>query len=120
VPDTCAVSGVVAWLRRYFLFETWTWAEPAEAARQRSRWPLWRRAVRPVGAVAWWAGLLLGRITGKRRDLNSVSELMVSVLLAVVVLACVVYGVVDGFRERRREGTDSDRPTYSARDSTTT
>jgi hypothetical protein len=101
------MDGLTRWARRYFLFENWTWDEPGLAARRRASWPAWRRAVRPVGAGAWWSAVVLGLILGSDRKPLWIFVLgSVSVSLA---LACALFGIVDGARQRRQEHRDASR-----------
>lgn len=93
---------LAAYASRYFLFENWTWDEPDTAARVKAAWPAWRRAVRPVGAAAWWIGVVIGWATGNNSWANvGLPVRVITVALGVVLVTCIVFGVVDGARTRR-------------------
>jgi len=95
-------------LRRYFLAE-WLSTDPEADARRRAGWPLWRRAVRPIGAIARWAGALPSLIAGHRVRIDSYGGLLVAA--NVVLVCCVAIWAVDKIREhRRRHATETTQP----------
>jgi hypothetical protein len=88
-------------LRRYLLLEAWTWSTPEQAAGRRAEWPAWRRAVRPVGAIAWWAAVAIALLTTPY-DGNSVTPAgQLFVVLWLVIAACIAVSVIDGMAHRR-------------------
>jgi hypothetical protein len=90
-------------VRRYLLFEDWTWSDPETAARHRVSWPAWRRAIRPVAAALWWTGVIIGAIVQPTwRSMSPPARVCWSAAL-VIIGGCVVLGVVDGFRQRRTD-----------------
>jgi hypothetical protein len=101
-PILVIMEGVMRWARRYFLFENWTWDEPEVAAQRRSSWPSWRRAIRPVGAVAWWSAAVVGLVLGS--DRMPLWIFVLGSVLVSVALACVLFGIADGIRQRRQTG----------------
>jgi hypothetical protein len=84
-------------LRRYFLFEAWTWSRPADAARRRATWPAWRRAIRPVGAVAFL-------VMASARLFPDPARLRIGIPFVVVTVCCVVLGSTLEARDRHRQG----------------
>lgn len=96
------MEGIIRWARRYFLFENWTWDQPQVAARRRASWPRWRRAVRPVGAVAWRMGVALG-LAFEPDNSAPLAVYVIGSLLVSVAICCALFGIVDGIRQRRAE-----------------
>ena len=92
---------VLARTRRYFLFADWTFSEPDTAARQRASWPIWRRAVRPVGASLWWTGSIIGLVIQPSWRTMSAPYRVCAVASLVIIGGCVAFGAIDGFRQRR-------------------
>jgi len=90
-------------LRRYLLLEAWTWSTPEQAACRRAEWPIWRRAVRPVGATAWWAAVAIALLTTPYAGDGVTPAGQVFVLLWLVIGACVTVTVVDGVARRSAE-----------------
>ena len=87
-------------------FDRWTLINPAEMHERRVRWPLWRRALRPVGATVWFVGILLGIFIPGFNDwrhagwpVRATATVMIS-----CVLLCVALGVGLEWRDRHREG----------------
>ena len=87
--------------RRYVLFENWTWSDPDTAARRRASWPAWRRAIRPIGAAAYWACAIAGLVLDPSWRTAGTPLRVLIIAGLVIVGACVVFGTVDGFRQRR-------------------
>jgi hypothetical protein len=87
-------------IRRYFLAENWTWDEPEVAARRRAEWPTWRRAIRPVGATAYWIGAIVA-IVFHPHGILSADGLYLA--LFPIIIGCAGFGIVDGFRPRRED-----------------
>lgn len=105
VRDTVGVEGVLGAVRRYFLFEGWTWDKPSVVEQRRASWPRWRRAVRPVGALAWWTTVVLGAVYNNDwQRVPLVGQVLCSIFAAVAA-GCVILGVIDGLRWRRRART---------------
>jgi hypothetical protein len=92
-------------LRRRYLYEGWTWAEPEEDARRRAGWPLWRRLLRPVGAISILAFAALATLTNTYGVHAFVAYDGAFAILPVIAAAVFVFGIVDGFRWRRAEKT---------------
>jgi hypothetical protein len=90
-----------AWARRYLLFEGWTWSDSETAARRRASWPTWRRAVRPIGAVAYWVGWAVALILQPSWRTPDAPLRAFYIALYVIVGGCVLLGIIDGFRQRR-------------------
>lgn len=86
--------------RRYLLFEGWTWSDSDTAARRRASWPTWRRAVRPIGAVAYWVGWAVALILQPSWRTADGPLRAFYIALYVIVGGCVLLGIIDGFRER--------------------
>jgi hypothetical protein len=99
-------------LRRYLLAENWTWDEPDLAARRRANWPAWRRAVRPVGAAAYWIGAIVGIVFDPHGILSAGGLYLV---LIPIVVVCAVFGIADGFRQRRADRSASTSPSPNPR-----
>src|SRR5262245_51567518 len=87
-----------AWARRYLLFENWTWSDSDAGARRRASWPTWRRAVRPIGAVAYWAGWAVALFLQPSWCTAGAPLRAFYIALYVIIGGCVLFGIVDGFR----------------------
>jgi hypothetical protein len=90
----------------YLLFERSTWTDRAKIERRRADWPLWRRGVRPIGALAWWIGIAVSVATNEtladqRHHWTDVGTFLV--LVTVVLLSCVDIGIGTLIRERTIE-----------------
>ena len=90
-------------LRRYLLLEAWTWSTPEQAAGRRAEWPAWRRAVRPVGAIAWWAAVAIALLTTAYAGDSVTPAGQLFVVVWLVIGACIAVTVVDGVARRRAE-----------------
>lgn len=88
-------------MRRYFLFESWTLSDPDTAARHRASWPAWRRAIRPIGAAVWWTGAVIGLLLQPTWRTMSAPYRACAIFSLVILGGCVVFGAIDGFRQRR-------------------
>jgi len=87
-------------LRRYFWFEKFTLSDPDEDAQRRAVWPLWRRAVRPIGATAWWIVVIVGLVSDHHVRIDAYGGLLIALL--VVVLCCLTIWAVTRFVERQK------------------
>lgn len=90
-------------LRRYLLFERFTLIDPDEMRRRRVSWPIWRRALRPIGAACFWTSGLF-QFANLSISQAGVGELIVGFALLSGLVGCVVLGVGLEWRDRRREG----------------
>jgi uncharacterized membrane protein YfcA len=75
-------------------------SDPEEDARRRAAWPLWRRAVRPIGATAWWVGVLPGMVAGHQVSIYAYGGLLIGAF--AVLMCCAAIWAVDRIREHRR------------------
>jgi hypothetical protein len=92
--------------RTLFLFEGFRLMSPDEAALERAGWPRWRHSVRPVGALAWWFGVVANVLSGASgRDTSAWSYAGVATLCFFVVAACVGIGLFDVVRRRRTKAS---------------
>lgn len=82
--------GVPQSVQAYLLFQKYSFTDPRLIARWRTTWPAWRRAVRPIGAAAWWLGALVGLASdhGGPRYVR----VIIYVLFAVIV-TCMAIGL---------------------------
>jgi hypothetical protein len=83
--------------RHYLLFEAWTFSRPADAERRRATWPPWRRAIRPVGYVAFLV-MALARL------FPDPVRLTIGIPFLVVTVCCIVFGSALEARDRHRQG----------------
>lgn len=93
-------------VRAYLLFERFTLIDPGEMRARRRGWPAWRRALRVVGAAAWWIGVALRIVwsgSSELKDHDGTRYVLASALLSITAL-CIVLGVGLEWRDRRREG----------------
>jgi hypothetical protein len=82
---------------RAFLFEAWTWSGPEDAALRRATWPTRRRAIRPVGAAAFWLSNLAYLFANPAR-------LAIGIPFLAVAVCCIVFGSTLEARDRHRQG----------------
>jgi hypothetical protein len=77
-------------VRAYLLFQKYSFTDPRLIARWRTTWPAWRRAVRPIGAAAWWLGALVGLMVDHGGP--GYIRIILCVLFAVIV-TCIAIGL---------------------------
>ena len=95
--DRPLILRVLVGIRRYVLFER---LSDTDQDARRAAWPLWRRAVRPVGAIAWWAGAIPGTLTGHHVRIDGYGGLLI--VSFVVLVCCLLISGIDKIREYRR------------------
>jgi hypothetical protein len=83
--------------RYYLLFEAWTFSRPADAERRRATWPPWRRAIRPVGYVAFLLSNIAYLVPHPVR-------LAIGIPFLAVTVFCIVFGSALEARDRHRQG----------------
>jgi Na+-transporting NADH:ubiquinone oxidoreductase subunit NqrE len=77
-------------VRGYFLFEAWSFTDPALIAQWRTTWPSWRQAIRPVGATAWWLAVVLELIFD---DSGPAYVRALGYVLSAVAVTCAAIGI---------------------------
>jgi hypothetical protein len=88
---------------RYFTAADFTLYEPGDADRIRASWPTWRKAVRPIAAAAWWAGIISQWfVPGVDENKSPLAYHGVYALGLVIIASSVIYGTIDGHRTRKR------------------
>jgi hypothetical protein len=80
------------------LFEAYSFTDPDVIDRWRGTWPSWRRAVRPIGATAWWLGVVDGFI------FDHGGPTYIRIILGAVMTTCVAIGVYSYLRAGRELG----------------
>lgn len=93
-------TGLRAWARYEFLLRTWPRSDPAIAIRRRASWPVWRRAVRPVGYAAWVLLAVATMFTHASWAEAGAAQRAFFVALYVVMGVCVLIGLIDRLRAR--------------------
>jgi hypothetical protein len=81
---------VLPGVRSYLVFQKYSFTDPRLIAHWRTTWPAWRRAVRPIGAAAWWLGAVVGVVFDHGHP--EYARIIIYVVFAVVV-TCMAIGI---------------------------
>ncbi|MDQ1737966.1 MAG: hypothetical protein QOH56_4217 [Pseudonocardiales bacterium] len=87
----------VRWLSLSALSDRWSYLSQAERSQRRAGWRRWRRAVRPIGLLIFWAGVLSSALVDSNTYSNE--KLVLAVVWVAALLPFAIIGMTDWIRD---------------------